>query len=815
VQKFPRYMFVLLTIIAPLIFAIVLFVQDKSKDDIWRFNFAPQAAPNVKSFVKISGKSLYSKKPGYGWINTKGLIKTGRWHSEAEETWEACQNLNVVCRRGPDDLARSYAAGPATFALDLKPGKYEVWVLSGDWGYLEYIPYEPYKIMIENAAAYDFKMTEVEFYKRFETPDLEDDLTELGVWQRYVKPRFKWSRAVVDVMDGQLNVNVIGGRRNMSILDFVGDYANTETRKGPNPRFTGALNAMIVMLAKQDSINGFQIIDKIDKLRRHNFNKRWPLEKSKPEKNVRFTKADQERGYTIFFTSTLEPVVPNERRMHAKETIQLQVTPGEYVPITFGICPLKDLGETRISFDRLQRLSGDYKLIVNTFGQLKTGVVRYVAGLTDKERKTWRPTPFMIVPTDTWSIHNGVTKQFWLTYHVPDEMIPGLYKGEIHIIPEKAEETKIRVELEVLPFKLERPTHLAVGMTYFSPVQYSYFGEERFWKRMEAEFADMRAHNMTCIQYTGIHMDDYERIDTAFKLYRKAGFEHPVYLLESYGAMWRLRRNGISWETEEFHTKYVQFIREFLKEAKFRQWPPIIINFGDEFTNQAMEEFGAKLARNLKKIPGIVTGADTDGYKEVALMAPVVDIVAFDNGWDGPNGVNRGKKLLKKETVDLVKKAGATPWLVNVAKDRFSNGFWLWKMARFGVRGKMEWMYRGYNGMPFNSFDAYPMRGHIVYPGPNGTAIPSLNYEWMRMGLDDLAYLYTLEQVIDATRKDTAKKAAITKADAFIKKIDGMIEDDMNKYRDSHTKNKYTWPAERYDEIRSEIIDLILQLYKK
>jgi len=398
VLKFPRYMFVLLTIIAPLIFAIVLFVQDKSKDDIWRFNFAPQAAPNVKSFVKISGKSLYSKKPGYGWINTKGLIKTGRWHSEAEETWEACQNLNVVCRRGPDDLARSYVAGPATFALDLKPGKYEVWVLSGDWGYLEYIPYEPYKIMIENAAAYDFKMTENEFYKRFETPELEDDLTQLGVWKRYVKPRFKWSRAIVDVMDGQLNVNVIGGRRDMSILDFTGDYANTETRRGPKPRFTGALNAMIVMLAEQDSINGFQIIDKIDKVRRHNFNKRWPLEKPKPEKHVSFPKADQELGYTVFFTSTtLDPIAPNERRMHVKETIQLQATPGEYVPITFGICPLKDLGKTRISFDILQRLSDDHKLIVNTFGQLKTGVVRYVAGLTDNKRKTWRPTPFVMM----------------------------------------------------------------------------------------------------------------------------------------------------------------------------------------------------------------------------------------------------------------------------------------------------------------------------------------------------------------------------------------------------------------------------------
>ena len=123
----------------------------------------------------------------------------------------------------------------------------------------------------------------------------------------------------------------------------------------------------------------------------------------------------------------------------------------------------------------------------------------------------------------------------------------------------------------------------------------------------------------------------------------------------------------------------------------------------------------------------------------------MIDIVAFDNGWDGPNGINRGKKLLKKETVDLIKRSDSTPWLANVAKDRFSNGFWLWKMVKLGVRGKMEWMYLGYNGMPFNSFDANPMAGHIVFSGPDEAAIPSLNYELMRMGLDDIAYLYTLE----------------------------------------------------------------------
>jgi hypothetical protein len=220
------------------------------------------------------------------------------------------------------------------------------------------------------------------------------------------------------------------------------------------------------------------------------------------------------------------------------------------------------------------------------------------------------------------------------------------------------------------------------------------------------------------------------------------------------------------------------------------------------------------LAKNLKTIPGIVTGADTNGYKEVALMAPEVDIVAFNNGWDGPKGVNRGKRLLNKETVDLILKAGATPWLVNVAKDRFSNGFWLWKMARHGVRGKMEWMYRGYNGMPFNSFDANPLGDHIVYPGPNGTAIPSLNYEWMRMGLDDLAYLYTLEKMLEEKRNQFVKLPAVVKAEAFIKQLSDFILDDMNRYPVQNSGNRSTLPVEQYDLIRNRAIDLILELQK-
>jgi hypothetical protein len=322
----------------------------------------------------------------------------------------------------------------------------------------------------------------------------------------------------------------------------------------------------------------------------------------------------------------------------------------------------------------------------------------------------------------------------------------------------------------------------------------------------------MRAHNMTSIQYTGIRMDDYRRMDRVFSLYRKAGFEQPVYLLESYGVMRRLKRGGLQWDTEAFLDEYLQFMREFLEHAGPRGWPPVIINFGDEFTNRAMEAFGARLAGRLKTIPGIVTGADANGYREVVLMAPEVDILAFSNGWDGAQGINRGIRLLNQETVDLVRKAGATPWLVNVGKDRFSNGYWFWKMSRLGVRGKMEWIYRNYNGMPFNSFDADPALAHSAYPGPGGTVIPSPAYESMRMGLDDLAYLYTLEQKLDAARGKTGNLSVVARADAFLRRLDGMIEDDMNLYLDPHTAQAFRWPVERYDEIRSDIIDLIIEL---
>ena len=807
-----HFRFVLLIVVVSIVTATALYLKNQPRDGIWRFNFAPDSAPRVDLFKTIGAGSDYNSWRGYGWLDADGVLARGKWPGDQQDTWESRNNLNAVTRRGPDDLARSYTTGPATFALDLEPGKYEVWVLSGDAGHLESVPYEPYRIVVEDKTAYEFGINAAEFIRQFETPPLEDELTHTEIWQRDIAPLFKWSRVVVDVEDGQLTVNVVSDQRDSSYLDLMGEYAHTEIRNGPAVRFNGALNALIVLPATLETSIGEQVVNETDAWRQDNIREKWPRRETAAISVNGLTAADHERGYTVSPINVLKPIRPDDIRPHSETAIQLRATPGEYVPITFAISPLQALGETTVEFRTLHGLPEAAEKLIPTAGNLVTGVVRYVASAKGKQGREWRPGPGMIVPTNHWNIREGVSKQFWLTYQVPDDMPAGLYTGTIEIRPEHAASKHIRVELQVLPFGLQRPVDLAIGMTWFSPVQYAVNGEEQFWKRMQAGFADMRAHNMTTIQYTGIRMDDYDRMDRVLTLYRKAGFEQPVNLLEAHGAMMRWRRKGIQWSSSEFQTQYVQFVRDFLQQAKQRQWPPVIIGFGDEFTNSATEELGAEIARQLKQIPGIITAADANGYKEVQLMAPEVDIVAFNNGWDGPEHVNKGKKLLNKATVDDIQSAGATPWLVNIGMDRFSNGYWFWKMIRLGVRGKMEWMYRGYNGLPYNNFDAQPLRAHAVYPGPDGAAIPSLDYEWMRIGLDDLAYLNTLEQAIEDSRADPAKALAVTAAGAFIHKLDGMIEDDMSKYRDGATRDSYRWPVVRYDELRDEIIDQILGL---
>jgi hypothetical protein len=772
----------------------------------WRFNFAPRVGPDFGSFQKVSGATVYTRERGYGWLDLEGELRVGTYHNSTPG-WEGTSNLNLVMRPGPDALASSFAAGPATFALDLESDTYDVWLLTGDWGAWEHLPHEPYEIEVEGVAVEIAGLDAPEFYRHFERFGEDDTIGDDEVYARYVAPRFRWKKVTVSVSDGQLSVRVIGPQRDPSVLSKTGYYAHSDAKFGPKPRFAGELNALLVTRADGSSNHR---IERVDRRRRTVFQ----AERPRAHRSVPTAEpgaAELQRGYDVFRIRTVDEVDPATARPHDVGEISLRATAGEYVPITFAVRAHRGLGATRVTVADLP-----YPVDV--------GVVRYALRMAPRSppspslssrvrRKLFGPQPRRwqvrsgpILPVESWKIPAGITKQFWLTLQVPEEAQPGIHAGTIEVAPATGESTRIPVKLEVLPFALRRPTHLAVGATYFVPVAYSYFGEERFWDRVSTEFEDMRRHNLTTVQLTGMGLENFDGLDRLFSAYRAAGFEHPIYLLESYSALeWVEDRYGFPRESDAFYARYVELFRKLMDEAQRRSWPPLIFNFGDEFTNSASEEFGAELARRLGEIPGIVTAADANGYKEVMLMAPHASIVAFNKGWDGPNGVNQGRTLLNAETVAEVRTAGATPWLVNVGKDRLSNGFYLWKMSRLGVRGKIEWIYRSYRSDPSNPFDGFGRDGsEMVYPGTS-TVHPAIRYELMRQGLDDLAYLHTLELLAAKAPVGSSR----TRAKRLIDRIDALIDDDYMRYRESPAT---LWPAHRYGELRDDIIDMVLEL---
>jgi hypothetical protein len=111
--------------------------------------------------------------------------------------------------------------------------------------------------------------------------------------------------------------------------------------------------------------------------------------------------------------------------------------------------------------------------------------------------------------------------------------------------------------------------------------------------------------------------------------------------------------------------------------------------------------------------------------------------------------------------------------------------------------------------MPHNNFDADPMRKQLVLPGPGATVLASLDYERMAMGFDDFAYLYTLKQAVAAAREQRRSQRAIAAAEAFLRRLEAMIDDDLSGYLDDPSLR---WAPERYDTLREEVIDHILQL---
>jgi hypothetical protein len=92
-------------------------------------------------------------------------------------------------------------------------------------------------------------------------------------------------------------------------------------------------------------------------------------------------------------------------------------------------------------------------------------------------------------------------------------------------------------------------------------------------------------------------------------------------------------------------------------------------------------------------------------------------------------------------------------------------------MAKYGVRGKVEWYYNLGNNE----------RGSVVRTDRE-RIYPTLDYERSREGIDDLKYLCKLEKLVAEAKKRNKAAAEVQKAETALKGIADSIQDDWTIY---------------------------------
>jgi hypothetical protein len=475
---------------------------------------------------------------------------------------------------------------------------------------------------------------------------------------------------------------------------------------------------------------------------------------------------------------------------------RLFATPGEYEPVSFAVRPDERVEQMFLTATDLTGPGGTIP---------KANVrVQSVEGYHGNDKD------ILMDLGQPWDMPAMQRELFWATVKVPADAKPGLYKGAVTVRGSGQLLAQLALEVEVLPFTLGEPP-LALGYNYSSP---------KDPRALAAHLRDMRAHGMTTVAplynfHLPVQDEDTREFGEFIEAYRQVGFRQPIY----FGTSMNLLMSDLAGygpvDSRRFQRKFLQVMRRLHAEAQ-RHGLPVVFSIADELTNQAEPGVrkGERLARLcFEELPEMAVTADMNGWLEVTTMAPFLNIATFNNGWDGIDHHNKGRRLINREFIqELQQKTDAIPWFVNAGSDRFAFGFFFWKMAKYGVRGKVEWYYNlGDNE-----------RGSIVRV--EGDHLwPTLAYERSREGIDDLKYLCTLEnRVAFARRTQSADAARLRRAEALLEKIASQIVDNWTAYTDGgeifpgdgfEVMSADKSPGlSHYQRVRRAVADAILEL---
>jgi len=449
-----------------------------------------------------------------------------------------------------------------------------------------------------------------------------------------------------------------------------------------------------------------------------------------------------------------------------------------------------------------RRTIAPQSILVNPVGYVETEGPAYRVS-----RVGWWPDP--LLPPGPVDIEAGRRQPFWITVHVPDDAPPGSYRGRITVSAEGAAEETVALELTVWDFALAPTPPLPSAIALYTGAIGAFHGQRPVSEQTLQSYWDMMfTHRLSSddlgspldegigpvIAGRGIPPDDYGLFDSRLEYCFPRGLT----------AFQAARLPGFQTEGPDLtalqQERVVAYLGKFAKHLEARGWlDRAFVMVWDEpkdsYAGSVLKELQTihRVHPKLRtRLDGPVTGPLVEAVQEEVDIWGLHMLNIAHGGAEAWENIARWRKqnrvLWMYVACDVhhpypnlfidypLIDCRILPWIC--WKYDFQ-GFLYWSANAWGgenVRGADrggKWPNRPWVAANFvnhwggrtNKFNG---DGHLLYPGPDGTALSSVRLEALRDGMEDYEYLWLLGKAVEKLRGKSEHEALAAQASQLL-----------------------------------------------
>ena len=352
-------------------------------------------------------------------------------------------------------------------------------------------------------------------------------------------------------------------------------------------------------------------------------------------------------------------------------------------------------------------------------------------------------------PIDTstlqpFNLPSGVTKQFWITMHVPADVAPGTYHGNITLTADGIANQTIDLTVQVYSFALEQP-NLIYGLFYAGATK-SDFPEgtlAQAWKsptQYQAEMADMVRHGILHPTFNSFPYDPTVGYEGDLDMRAAAGMPRDFLIF-----------GGISPDNPPPATEGE--LNDFESQAQTQKdridaydngngWGTLYIEGIDEAGHDLLGDEIPAFER-IHNTGSKVFITTNDGQAPFEAAGDHVDIATY--AW-APSAA----EAAKWHSVGAKILSYANPQTSNENPYVFRRNYG-WLLFKNNYDGEFDYQYQAkFTGHMWNDFatPAGDYRNHnLTYPTANGV-VDTVAFEGLSEAVNDMRYLATLQKAI-------------------------------------------------------------------